>query len=135
MQRETIVEAMAQQMLATVLFDGDTFKDWLSPITDDEFAVCTELAQAALTALEALGLAVMPVWQDIASAPRDGTRILLWRKGYCSVGEWDDDMGGAWLAKAGLFTALDGGECEVRLNPTHWMPLPAAPNQAASDNA
>lgn len=60
---------------------------------------------------------------DMDAAPRDGTRLLLWCGFEASVGEWDYDMGGAWFAQAGRFTAHDGGECEVRLNPTAWAAI------------
>lgn len=60
MTREDMIEAMAQQMLATVLCDGDRFKDWLAIMIDDELSTAADLAQAALSALEAMGCVVVP---------------------------------------------------------------------------
>lgn len=67
-------------------------------------------------------------WQPIATAPRDGTRVLLGPAfpgppidEAVVVGYWDRDE------------AHEGGQCwrdvEVseRLEPTHWMPLPDPP--------
>lgn len=52
-------------------------------------------------------------WQDISTAPKDGFHIILGHKNQPSeVGYWLDDE--------------DGWECSFE--PTHWMPLPAPPN-------
>lgn len=64
-------------------------------------------------------------WQDISTAPKDGTPILITRptrfmseEGYHVV-RWEDDR---WCCHDGKFdTWLRGSD------PTHWMPLPAAP--------
>jgi hypothetical protein len=60
-------------------------------------------------------LRAAPTWQPIATAPRDGTRVLLYLPnhypGACAIGVWNDewtDKNRAWI-------------------PTRWMPLPAAP--------
>lgn len=56
-------------------------------------------------------------WQPIETAPKDGTRILLWGDlpdwdgCFYEVGYWDESIGG--------FT------CDVE--PTHWQPLPKPP--------
>jgi hypothetical protein len=86
-------------------------------------------------------------WQDIETAPHDGTRILLgakrvelagassvWRS---SVGWWDanfeylydeilDDAPhrGAWTDGT---VASWWYEALTELNPTHWQPLPSPP--------
>lgn len=75
----------------------------------------------------------MSEWQDIKTAPRDGTEVLL-----CSwvlydapggpiaemtVGSWDlEEIGGAgcWVSGIDFDMPLDD-------KPTHWMPLPPAP--------
>jgi hypothetical protein len=53
-----------------------------------------------------------PQWQPIESAPKDGTRLMLWdsRNGGYAVT-------GAWVA----------GSAEDHETITHWQPLPAAP--------
>lgn len=71
-------------------------------------------------------------WMPIETAPKDGTEILAWdgmerviaHWGYGA--EWDyeaDDMGatyGRWE---------DNWDGRMEPQPTHWMPLPAAPSQ------
>lgn len=55
-------------------------------------------------------------WQPIATAPKDETRILLARAGVAAMHTafW---RGGVWHC----------GNLSYFNNPTHWMPLPAAP--------
>jgi len=75
-------------------------------------------------------------WKLISSAPKDGTTVILGR-----------DMGAfGFIRGYGYFAGTDGafvsgwvskGFCEPHgnlglANPTHWMPLPAAPGAPAS---
>jgi uncharacterized protein (DUF2237 family) len=57
-------------------------------------------------------------WQDISTAPKDGTRILLYRpgNGWCVVIAWWSESAGAYGDYAGFFK-----------DATHWMPLPSPP--------
>lgn len=61
-------------------------------------------------------------WRPIETAPRDGTRCILYRKGLkIKMGEyvpkyWDWCVEG-WKDTNGNF-----------FTPTHWMPLPEPPN-------
>lgn len=68
-------------------------------------------------------------WQDIATAPRDGTRILGINDRGQFVIEFDADWGsdGWWMVSDGKFDErpLRGSE------PTHWMPLPTPPQVPA----
>lgn len=80
-------------------------------------------------------------WQDISTAPQDGTEVLCWREDcgpfiakYTSVDSFPltqaeiDAMDEETLFHKDWFTQwpqafrLDGSEA-----PTHWMPLPPAP--------
>lgn len=61
-------------------------------------------------------------WQDIDSAPKDGTRILLGFKGMQDFDVIAHYENGAWRL-AGK-TRLHG-----RPDPTHWLPLPKAPGR------
>lgn len=90
-------------------------------------------------AIRALSMpAPAQAWRDISTAPRDGTRVLLWR-GQPPIGMWaemvvaeyhddmwrwpDDDTPtthGEWTEDA----LWDGYQCNEF---THWMPLPATP--------
>lgn len=65
---------------------------------------------------------MMSEWQPIETAPKDGTNVLLVnRKGNMAAGMF---MDGAWWLRGGnhpniFFNGHHG--------PTHWMPLPKAP--------
>lgn len=64
-------------------------------------------------------------WRDISTAPKDGTRILVWREpvvpgaAYFDVTGWPNNWTGLW--PTAYMHYADGHE------PTHWMPLPAPP--------
>lgn len=60
-------------------------------------------------------------WQTIETAPKDGTHILLrHKKGRIADGCWlaANSSSGCWVW------------AYVKIEPTHWMPLPAAPGAA-----
>lgn len=61
----------------------------------------------------------MTDWQPIETAPRDGTRVLLFR------GEWMESMGIGYWSNDWMEFTMVGGECFP--GPTHWMPLPPPP--------
>lgn len=70
-----------------------------------------------------------PGWRPIATAPKDGTRILLWI-GYALVGSFFDcNCAGEELWEDHDGMALD----RERQTPTHWMPLPAPPAKENDD--
>lgn len=77
-----------------------------------------------LDRLEAAENAVQ--WQPIETAPKDGTRLLLWwgsevHIGRCVVAGMSRDGGDWWRSESHqVFKVAEG-------RPTHWMPLPAAP--------
>lgn len=68
-------------------------------------------------------------WQPIETAPKDGTRILLFfNKRYCRGMRNDEVILGFWHqpgnpAHKGFWTGWGSG----RATATHWMPLPAPP--------
>ncbi len=62
----------------------------------------------------------MSEWQPIETAPKDGTKILVWWRvskvyGLVAWGEYNDGSG-EWQDEAGDVSGM-----------THWMPLPKAP--------
>lgn len=61
-------------------------------------------------------------WQDISTAPRDGTVIFLATPYGDEEGHWDDDQK-QWLSER-----IDSSHgYEVELHPTHWLILPPLP--------
>ena len=58
-------------------------------------------------------------WQPISTAPKDGTRIMLWLNGPIRAPK---AVFGKWVGFAGWVTEGSGSA-----KPTHWMPLPEAP--------
>lgn len=100
----------------------------------DIVAEMRAIAEAAIRAY----LNSAPKWQDIASAPKDGTRIILWTRTdltdsgreyvetvcegehvyVAQVGRWED---ATTFDKAGWHKELIG-------EPTHWQPLPEEPH-------
>jgi hypothetical protein len=71
----------------------------------------------------------MADWQPIETAPKDGTRILLWDTDEVVIAKWDDiSMGGAEGWQITVVNMLSGlKHYEAAFNPTHWMPLPEPP--------
>lgn len=77
-------------------------------------------------------------WRPIATAPRDGTQILLWaprdhlpERGYMKVGHFQSDNEGGIYDQEGW---SDGSYDDYAVGPswnpmdaTHWMPLPKEP--------
>jgi len=60
----------------------------------------------------------MSEWQDISTAPKDGTRILVYQR----IGGPDFVR---WIGAPHNKWSIDGfGSVD---KPTHWMPLPAPP--------
>jgi hypothetical protein len=79
----------------------------------------------------------MSEWQDISTAPKDGSSVLCYiplqtmskpNGSRVLVLRWDDGeytkMGPQWLTDVYAF---------VPFSPTHWMPLPAPPTKETPD--
>lgn len=74
-------------------------------------------------------LAALPVqrgpdltWQPIATAPKDGTAILLWKANRAIVE--------GWWSNGGSFAMPHWSTPTNLWQPTHWMPKPPAPDAA-----
>lgn len=73
------------------------------------------------------------MWQPIETAPKDGSHILLYSPQdvhSAFVGFWKDGhkFGRYWMAAGPEGEACDcAGGWQYTRQPTHWMPLPAAP--------
>ena len=66
-------------------------------------------------------------WQDIATAPKDGTRVLLSRPDGIVIGFWNSER---FAQKPKPFWARDiffSKTLERNNQPSHWMPLPEPP--------
>ena len=69
----------------------------------------------------------MTEWQPMETAPRDGTRIILYAPYKKTVGE------GHWynLMQRFCFDGKVFDKCEIMA--THWMPLPNPPKEKTDD--
>ena len=68
-------------------------------------------------------------WRTIESAPKDGTRVLLYTPDALAIEAIFTatyDMGAWWESR-------DLDEPNVNCPPTHWMPLPTPPSSDAPD--
>jgi hypothetical protein len=64
----------------------------------------------------------MSEWRDIETAPKDGTEILVWRKGWGRhIARWVNEWGDKYFRLASGRDILGG--------PSHWMPLPDPPSR------
>lgn len=63
----------------------------------------------------------MSEWQPIETAPKDGSRLLAYSKGWDH--EQKDQEIAWWNESSGLFRWQSG----TIVKPTHWMPLPSPP--------
>lgn len=61
-------------------------------------------------------------WQPIETAPKDGTRILLFNSYQVRLGYWGGKRPACWKE--------DSGRSLWGAPPTHWMPLPAPPTNS-----
>lgn len=110
-------------------------RDELSRVTATGSIAAIEAVKPKSDALCAAVLARMagPQWQTMETAPKDGTQIDLWARG-------ERLANARWNAKAKCWEwywidDFDGmGWVRVDIPPTHWMPLPACPNQGGNDD-
>lgn len=62
-------------------------------------------------------------WQPIETAPKDGTRVLLWGNGFLvMIGAWLEHTGMAYLQPTWWSNGVP-----IVPPPTHWQHLPSAP--------
>ena len=97
-------------------------EQWLDGVTD-EWCDCPECAQTIIRDLLA-AVRAREGWQPIATAPKDGTPVLLWWPYWANVrplvGWWQNN--GGWQS----WEASD----EDAKPPTHWSALPSPPDGA-----
>ena len=70
----------------------------------------------------ALAVVPLPEWRPISEAPKDGTRVLLWRR---AIRDQPTPImaDGFWCETCWVWPYLLS-------EPTHWQPLPAPPERA-----
>lgn len=68
----------------------------------------------------------MSEWQDISTAPKDGTMMLVY---YPPAGGFTERVHVAKWKSRGISLA-GGSNRPLMTQPTHWMPLPAAPRRS-----
>jgi hypothetical protein len=124
-EREAIEQALTDQLIIDAIAEAEPeYRGagmWL--------ALPKDLVKARRVLTDALLAALPPTptpgWQDISTAPKDGTFILIYPSSCWvedvehdyEVSYWDEDFG-RWH-----FSALP----DDYTGPTHWMPLPPAP--------
>ena len=113
MDKERIAELRAKlDALGRTNF-AEPFEGWIGLATE-----LLDALEAALARAEGAG------WQPIETAPKDGTRILVWiGDDFPMVAKWKESKYGSWWNPCEDLIADVLGACA----PTHWMPLPAAP--------
>ena len=94
-------------------------EQWLDGVTD-EWCDCPECAQTIIRDLLA-AVRACEGWQPIATAPKDETRVLLYR------GDWMESVAVGWWSRSEETWIIAGGATSVFARATHWMPLPAGP--------
>lgn len=131
-----VLDAISLESLRAILAGQQAaISDDTQPGTDD--APCVGSAPSLPTEDAAGG------WQDISTAPKDGTDVLIWNCEGAEIAHWapkeDDgpDQPGCDEGWHGTY-AWPGRSWGTRLQsfpqgqPTHWMPLPASPTTPAS---
>ncbi len=126
---DAIIEALAKY--GPLRIERDTLcaeRDALRAERDTAIKRAEE-AEAALATVQGEGVAA---WRPIATAPKDGARVLLWYaptridKGEAVEGFYDALFDGQWMTSRGV------RHVDVRVRqPTHWMPLPSGPTEGA----
>lgn len=120
--------------------------DGVSPIpeTDQRFIVQANPAtvSALLDEIDALRAELQAwQWQPIETAPKDGTRVLLWIEwsDVPVVGEFSHDR---WWADTEHHEVSCGAYCyggsvssDKNMKPTHWHPLPLPPDPPQGETA
>jgi len=112
-------------LLTLVEEEGHDFAAVYEDADASFIAACNPSAiRELLDRLDAAEKAVQ--WRPIETAPKDGTRLLLWwgsevHIGRCVGAGMSRDGGDWWRSESHQVFKVAGGR------PTHWMPLPAAP--------
>lgn len=131
--RDAMIEKWARGLCVLDNTDPDEIMPDKMPRWHDRAAHLKDV----LSVLEATG-ATVGVWQDIASAPRDGTEIDIWGTEDPKFDSGPSRFTDArWCDTRKAFVYWDAlaeygdGDFIVIEAPTHWLPRPAAPLAAS----
>ena len=117
MSRSKTLEVMAE-----AICEADPLS-WL--LLRSEARLAAELALTAYEShLQAEGMAVVPGWQPIESAPKDGTRVILAWGGSTVTGSYLDNSHTRYPWKGWRVPSL---ELTPPGAPVAWMPFPEVP--------
>jgi len=120
--RSKTLEVMAREICCP---GGCVLKPLGGKCIANEFEFCAGRALTAYEShLQAEGMAVVPGWQPIESAPKDGTRIILAWGGAAVTGSYLDNGHTAYPWKGWRVPSL---ELTPPGAPVAWMPFPAVP--------
>lgn len=108
----------------------------------DSYEVAKQKMNLLLSLAQDIGaLHAVPQWQPIETAPKNATDILLFgvphwnERPRAYVGHWASDLSGEEQPPfKGWFRQVGAGFQEVPKPPTHWMPLPTAPQPTSKEN-
>jgi hypothetical protein len=123
-----LIEAVARR-ISVAMFGHDCVPTDgnLSCAPGSRLHTVLQAAQAALTAITDAGYRIVPGWQPIETAPKDGTFVLL----YCEDPdpEYEPYCIQGWFESGAFDNRWYEAHSEnpIRPSPRHWMPLPAAP--------
>lgn len=121
--------------------DLDALQERLKQYKGDTFGIGTNKLEALIDRLRKAEAASK--WQPIETAPKDGTTVQVHSSRWlepCSASfssreyfekEYGDPehMEEGWYPSCGFLFDLP----EITIKPTHWMPLPAAPDSVESE--
>jgi hypothetical protein len=107
---------------------------WTSMVPSKLRAIVRAAVRAALSThsqADQQAAQVVAQWQPIETAPKDGSRVVLANRQTAHTGFWGPRHYGPnwWMVSehVAAFSTINP--------PTHWMPLPAAPEAAAEGKA
>lgn len=126
MTREKIIEVMARAICrekTNATASGAVRKEIPQDYINFVWRLFADDAEAALDALSAEGMTVVPGWQPIESAPKDGTRFIAWVQ-WADGGNWHE----CWWEPTGWWVEVATRDCRRPAVPIKgWQPLPAPP--------
>lgn len=102
-------------------------RDWMDPVVvRDAPERVPFVIEQLIAALLASASPAPEGWRDIASAPKDGTPVLLSRDGWCCEGYY---LNNTHTAIPWQGWKRSKGGIPIVPQPVYWVPLPPAPEK------